>query len=674
MLIDSVQISNFRIYKGRSEVCFKPNGDKNITLISANNGFGKTTFLTALIWAFYGKHIVSVEPKYRRDITNSGGYSNFLKTLVNKDYSVESGEAVSVSISLSCINNPSVPFNSAQIVRTINTESWVDCLEILIDGQPSELTTNVGNDVFINDYILPREIAKFFFFDAEKIVSLAEAKTIPELRQLGIAYSEVLGISKFEELITTLNNTLLKISKEGPDRELPLKYEFIDKAKLRIEQEIDESVGKISASESEVQKLEDFLNEIRESLYREGAKTSKDKLQEIEKHLVSSKIELQENSDKIREYLEYIPFMVAGPLYNGFVQTVSDSNPATFDLGELFKIVDDIKSAIIEKIRSKSLLTKEVERLIEGFEIENGNYSGGSSVLVQIDKEERDRILATQHYVEKHVKMQIAGLYAKDSELRQRIFASNSELKRSEINELNPIVKQLNASRSETVLQISRHQEIIREEVEKLGGLRTNLNTTLRVHSQLFKKLSGNAKDYKKIEIITTMIRKVKALIEELHVRKKQSLEFALLSGINRLMHKDGYVSKVELNTSNGIFNVTLFDENGLMIEKNDLSKGEQQLYATALLSALVEESGIQFPVFIDSPLQKFDKSHTRNVICHFYPKISKQVVLFPLIEKELTKDEFGIMEPFVNSVYRVNNIKSASKIEEISKDQLFLN
>ena len=62
------------------------------------------------------------------------------------------------------------------------------------------MTKEVGYEVFINDFVLPREIAKFFFFDAEKVVTLAEAKSVSELRSLSKAYSEVLGIKKYEDL------------------------------------------------------------------------------------------------------------------------------------------------------------------------------------------------------------------------------------------------------------------------------------------------------------------------------------------------------------------------------------------------------------------------------------------------------------------------------------------
>ena len=52
-------------------------------------------------------------------------------------------------------------------------------------------------------------------------------------------------------------------------------------------------------------------------------------------------------------------------------------------------------------------------------------------------------------------------------------------------------------------------------------------------------------------------------------------------------------------------------------------------MFASALLGALVDETEIEFPVFIDSPMQKFDTSHTRNILTQFYPNVSKQVILF---------------------------------------------
>ena len=105
---------------------------------------------------------------------------------------------------------------------------------------------------------------------------------------------------------------------------------------------------------------------------------------------------------------------------------------------------------------------------------------------------------------------------------------------------------------------------------------------------------------------------------------------------------------------------------------KSTLSKGEQQLYATAILKALVDESEVKFPIFIDSPLQKFDKKHSSKIITEFYPNVSEQVVVFPLLEKELTESEYKTLLPFVRSTYIIRNNSMFSKFQEVKPNELF--
>ena len=187
MKIHKINLTDFRIYKGENIISFNPNSERNISLIAGRNGYGKTTFLTSLIWVFYGKMMSEVEDKYRNDIKSVGGYDRFLKTLLNRDVKSDyenkliDKAKLSVEIELRDISIPSIPCKSVLIKRSYDFKSNKEELKIFIDGLENELTKEVGYEVFINDFILPREIAKFFFFDAEKIVSLAEAKTKEEL-------------------------------------------------------------------------------------------------------------------------------------------------------------------------------------------------------------------------------------------------------------------------------------------------------------------------------------------------------------------------------------------------------------------------------------------------------------------------------------------------------------
>ena len=79
---------------------------------------------------------------------------------------------------------------------------------------------------------------------------------------------------------------------------------------------------------------------------------------------------------------------------------------------------------------------------------------------------------------------------------------------------------------------------------------------------------------------------------------------------------------------------------------------------ASALLGALVEETGLDFPVFIDSPMQKFDINHSQNILTKFYPNVSKQVILFPLLLKELTENEYTMIEQYVHKKYLIKTAK----------------
>ena len=75
MRIEQIKISNFRSYKGDVKIDFENNsGDKNITLISGKNGFGKTSFLTCF------RCFLSVEPDQKEglNIIKSRGECNFL--------------------------------------------------------------------------------------------------------------------------------------------------------------------------------------------------------------------------------------------------------------------------------------------------------------------------------------------------------------------------------------------------------------------------------------------------------------------------------------------------------------------------------------------------------------------------------------------------------------------
>ena len=84
MFIESIILHNYRAYRGHNKTSFKPD-IKNIFLVAGNNGFGKTTFLTSLVWCLYGKLMADVDDKFRRDINDAQGYKNYARQSLHKE-------------------------------------------------------------------------------------------------------------------------------------------------------------------------------------------------------------------------------------------------------------------------------------------------------------------------------------------------------------------------------------------------------------------------------------------------------------------------------------------------------------------------------------------------------------------------------------------------------------
>lgn len=189
MFIDSIILHNYRAYKGRNETSFIP-GKKNIFLIAGNNGFGKTTFLTSLVWCLYGKLMVDVDEKFRRDINDAQGYKNYARQSLHKElanivdsYKISTEERKQIlrngySSENECIKNnsqyyveisitnvfiPSIPCRTITIRRTYDYFLEIESIEVLIDGQINELAKEVGYDIFINDFIYLKILLNFSF-------------------------------------------------------------------------------------------------------------------------------------------------------------------------------------------------------------------------------------------------------------------------------------------------------------------------------------------------------------------------------------------------------------------------------------------------------------------------------------------------------------------------------
>ncbi|MCL5127131.1 DNA sulfur modification protein DndD [Algibacter sp. L4_22] len=683
MKISKIKLNNFRIYKGQNELDLLSRGDKNITVIAGKNGFGKTTFLTSLIWCFYGKLMTQVEDKYKKDIKNIGGYDNYLLSLINRDSKDESSESTfTVEVELQDLLIPSIPCRTVNIKRTYSLKTKQETLQILIDGDENELTKDVGFEVFINDFILPREIAKFFFFDAEKIVSLAEAKSKAELRSLSKAYSEVLGIKKYEELKNNLESLLTKLRRRGVS-ELE---EYKLKELLSEEEELEKMINHNQDKQDEIDKhlviLKSESDSLQEKLIREGNSITLEDLKELKSRRDSLKEESVKIKQDLRKLLDLTPLVIAGKHLGKFYNQLVLEN-------------DDLYGALTEKLLKKELesfstsilanqdllsldasikdkIEKAISNSIKSKFKKKDSKSKVGKVYLEFSEESFREFEAIYNNIKTTFLSQFNAIVKEEKINRALLSRTNNKIKQGEARKDNHLAKQFRDEKTSADTKIENLLKEKNDLLEEVGGLRLKLTSHKKVRSEYEKNFNLVETDKKKYDVTQKLLVKINELIKRIKEDKKYSLQKSVSLGLKKLMHKKDFISNVRVNIIDDVMDIDLLDKKGQVIDKDSLSKGEQQLYATALLKALVDESGIKFPVFIDSPLQKFDKYHSKNIIKEFYPSISEQVVLFPLLEKELSEAEYELLKPNLNKAFLIHNTENGSEIISTRVNNLF--
>lgn len=696
MIINKITLFNYRLYEGANTIRFSPSDQRNIYLISGENGFGKTTFLHSLLWCLYGRLISDIEVESRKDIA-SLGYNAFLKSNLNHNvrkkfdsidektksgikksgYSLEYAHLSQittyyVSIDFSEVVIPSLPCTTLTIRRSYDMVIEKENVEILIDGVKNELTREIGPEIFINDFILNKDIAQFFFFDSEQIVSLAETNTPTERRRLCSAYNEVLGVRKYEDLKKNLENIRLRFRKKSSDIEHRERLLALIGKRDSLNEKIDSIKKELEMVENHLVELRNKDGELQMRMVREGNNTTREEINKLESVIMVTKQKDEEYKGQLKRFLEYAPLAIAGNLlFQAKQQVEHDSQLKNANNNQLSRnvIVADISKDLQSMLTNLSIgksstekLRNEIQKVLDKY-VDSNNLS---EIQISLTDDEYEEFMAVYNHITTTYRLEFERLsddYKKNKQVLER---NSRKLSNIQGNENDELIKNIRAQKNKIEDEIQGIDNNIKGLHEDIGTNIQELATTNKQISEISKLVSLDDTDEKKDSLSKQLIEELSDFLYQLKIDKKYSLERRIKSILNTLMHKADFIGHVEVVVSDDDMDIELYSVDGRKIHKDTLSKGEQQLYATSILKALVEESGIQFPVFIDSPLQKFDKSHATKIITEFYPSISKQVVLFPLLHKELTIDEFEIMKDFVNETFIISNDTTHSYFEEV--------
>ena len=197
MYFTRVELHNFGIYKGTHEMSLTDQiGDRNITLVGGLNGRGKTTFHDAILLALYGKQAV----RYIQEKAYS--YEKLLLDHVNKH---ATDDVTFVAVTLALNENEQYRVKRSWSVRNGKVET-----KVLVEKNGAEDSYLGGNWDYYIEEILPFGIARFFFFNNEKITQLADDTSFEQIKA---SIKSAIGVSTIERSIRHVDEVIRRKTK-----------------------------------------------------------------------------------------------------------------------------------------------------------------------------------------------------------------------------------------------------------------------------------------------------------------------------------------------------------------------------------------------------------------------------------------------------------------------------
>ena len=453
------------------------------------------------------------------------------------------------------------------------------------------------------------------------------------------------------------------------------------------EEEIDRINDSIAQNDEDIMIARHDSNELQEKLVREGDLMSLEKLDELRKKADQLRTTLLSYETQLKDLYNLIPFALAGNLVSEVnfqlkeeaafkknrIQQASVKDQTEMILNDLEQAKQSFDQHI--DIRIRDFYENEIRHLIKKYFYHKIDESRFEHFSLLHDFSEMETNSFTDLIIKiKGSKSQFDKLNNGYSKTKAELFSVEKKIREAEKHAENDYVQELRYKKDRIDGQIAQLM-LDNVNMQSRKHLLSDQIVANKKQKEILSKKIEVANKNKAVDTVAgKLINKIQKFLISFKEQKKKALEHKLMEKLRLYLHKSKLVKNVIVDiTGNGDdVDINLYDFDNRKIDKGNLSMGERQMFASALLGALVEETEIEFPVFIDSPMQKFDTSHTQNVLTKFYPKVSKQVVLFPLLMKEMTEAEYKMISPLVGKAYLIENSDKGSSFTKVEADKLF--
>lgn len=623
MHFTKVELHNFGIYKGTHVMCLKNKSDnRNITLVGGLNGRGKTTFHDAVLLALYGRQAL----KYIQEKARS--YEKLLVDHINK-HTLDDITFIAISI---CLDDGT----NLRIKRSWQLKNGKLEQNVIVEKNGSEDKYLGESWSYYIEEILPFGIAKFFFFNNEKITQLADDITFEQVKTsiksaIGISTIEK-AIEHVDEVIKRKNNALLAFEKSELNtdfKEVNSKIKDVEKqiteamnAYHNAERIRDEYIAKIEIKEKEFWSTGGALSINRDKIQQEKKRISA----EVE----ALQAEIKQISGNPSTPLFMCKNLVRQSYENELIYQQEEakyySNKIIFELHQ--QIMDKLSICGLDKMsfeKVKSVVDEVlVNKYSKAFIAQNRKSISAASKLLY-------EHLITEVF--QNIIHQITVLISKIDEQENEILNLDIHLEKANEKtlamQLFEALKFLEAKRAEADFEYEKYKkslENLNYQYETLKLQRKNLYKSV-VEKQ--NANDDNARILKYAVISMDVLNEFKIRLQR---EKLNKLSDTITKCFKELVEKDSLVSNIKIESDT--LDVIILDIDGNELLKTQLSAGEQQMFAVAVVWALAITSGYKAPVVVDTPMARLDSAHRTNFVTKYLPEASSQVVVLSTDEE----------------------------------------
>jgi DNA sulfur modification protein DndD len=634
MKFRKLTIENYKSFQFATEIIFPVGEDgRSIFLIGGMNGAGKTSIMEAINYCLYGAKPDEIFRHINRREKAKGNANVSFELVMEMDNLSEL--VVKRSWTAGAASDP-------------KPRDLTERLVIVRDGK----RVSVQNQEIWQDFIrseIPQSITQFFFFDGEKIQTIA-ADDHAEVR-LKSSLEAALGIQYINRLavdIAYIKQEERKGFVEITDEDLEFKQSELKKERSKLsrkKQEREAVAGELVSFKAQLDEAKKRF----ESAFH-SAPESREALREQEKKRILVSNRLAQVESEIRVLGEKaLPFGITGRLFDGIrrqIETERESasgeaikeHAATLSK-RIVRVVEEPEPIYREKLSLEKM--EELERRIFHL-LKEGDHEAVSKIL---DLSDRDaaRVLNKMEALETSDVFLLKPLLEEKRELEVQIRQLEGSTQVGILTDSErELFEQLQAEMEGCSTQIGRKTEQLRLLEEEILSLEKRINEIQVEIEKLYEKhhVSKERADF--IQECDAIANVLNQFIVRLRKNKVHLLQEKTFEMYRLLSSRSGLIKDIVIDDKT--YEVRITDRNGHEIKKSALSAGEKEVFAVSLLWGLAQTSQLKLPIIIDTPLSRLDSTHRDNIVNNYFPNAGEQVVILST-DTEIDKEYYRALK-----------------------------